>query len=178
MRVALKDARPGRWLLAMQRWLLQQGWRRDDSGRAVPRAQREIQQAPLDAFARRALGKGERRIARGARKFAQLSAARRHALRIAIKRQRYAAEFFESLFDGRPKRQARRQTRYLAALRAAQEALGRANDAGVAAQLLRDVDAGPGGAFVRGWLAAEQAGARACESAGPVRALLKAKTYW
>lgn len=178
MRVALKDARPGRWLLAMQRWLLQQGWRRDDSGRAVPRAQREIQQAPLDAFARRALDKGERRIARGARKFARLSAARRHALRMTVKRQRYAAEFFESLFDGRPKRQARRQTRYLAALRAAQEALGRANDAGVAAQLLRDVDAGPGGAFVRGWLAAEQAGVRACESVGPVRALLKAKTYW
>ncbi len=56
--------------------------------------------------------------------------AQRHALRIAIKRQRYAAEFFLPLLGGR------RQARYLAALQAIQDSMGRNNDARVAWELL------------------------------------------
>ena len=177
MHRALRAARPGRWLLAVQRWLQQAGWRSDASGRPLASTQRDAQQAPLEAFARGALDKGERRIARRARKFGKASAARRHALRIAIKRQRYAAEFFEALFDATGKRR-RRQARYVAALREAQDSLGRANDLRTATRLLQDVDAGAAGAFALGWLAAQQAGAGAEQSAGPVRAVLKAKTYW
>jgi CHAD domain-containing protein len=165
---ALRQARPGAWLLALQRWLQQHGWR------AVPEAQRVVQLSPLDKWARRALQTGHRPIVRGARDFAQLQPLQRHALRIAIKRQRYAAEFFQTLFSGQ------RQLRYLTVLRDAQDSLGRANDAHVAWGLLtaEPVDAGPIGPFVLGWLAAKLAAAANGESAGIVKAFLKSKPYW
>ncbi|MHB1060993.1 MAG: CHAD domain-containing protein, partial [Thiobacillus sp.] len=161
------------------------GWR------DAPEAQRFVQLSPLNKWARRALQKGHRPIARGARDFAQLQAAQRHALRIAIKRQRYAAEFFQTLFA------RRRQDRYLTVLRDAQDSLGRSNDARVAWDLLTaahttphvlqnvvdrsplgPADAGPMGDFVLGWLAAKQADAANAESAEMVRDILKLKPYW
>ncbi|MBW8306913.1 MAG: CHAD domain-containing protein [Thiobacillus sp.] len=185
MQAAVIQARPGAWLLALQRWLLQRGWR------DAPEAQRFVQLSPLNKWARRALQKGHRPIARGARDFAQLQAAQRHALRIAIKRQRYAAEFFQTLFA------RRRQDRYLTVLRDAQDSLGRSNDARVAWDLLTaahttphvlqnvvdrsplgPADAGPMGDFVLGWLAAKQADAANAESAEMVRDILKLKPYW
>ena len=174
MREAMSDAHPGAWLLAMQRWLLQHGWRASPAGGAVPEAQRFAQLAPLDAWARRVLRKGHRPIARGARDFGTLAPAQRHALRIAIKRQRYAAEFFQTLFEGK------RLARYLAVLRDAQDSLGRANDAHIASGLLAaaDVEAGPMGAFALGWLAAKQAEATNGESAALMRAFLELKSCW
>ena len=185
MQTVIRLGHPGAWLLAVQRWLLQRGWR------AVPPAQRLIQLAPLEQWARRALQKGHRRVARGARDFDKLEPAQRHALRIAIKRQRYAVEFFQTLFSGR------RQTRYLAVLRDAQDSLGRSNDAHVAWALLTSghttphvlqnvvdrspsghVDAGPMGDFVLGWLAAKLAESANGESAAHVQAFLKLKSYW
>ncbi|MDP2254119.1 MAG: CHAD domain-containing protein, partial [Thiobacillus sp.] len=167
------QARPGAWLLALQRWLLLRGWR------AVPEAQRFIQLSPLKKWAGRVLQKGHRPIVRGARDFGQLQAAQRHALRIAVKRQRYAAEFFQTLFGGR------RQARYLAVLRDAQDSLGRSNDVRVAWGLLTTPttphvfqNAGPMRDFALGWLAAQQAEAADGESAGPMRAFLKLKPYW
>jgi inorganic triphosphatase YgiF len=174
MRDALTQARPGAWLLAMQRWLLQHGWRADPAGGTLPEAQRFAQLAPLDAWVRRALQKGHRPIVRGARDFATLSPARCHALRIAIKRQRYAAEFFQTLFKGE------RQARYLAVLRDAQDSLGRANDAHIASGLLMEAPAGAGPMrdFALGWLAAAQAAGANGESAGRMRAFLALKPYW
>jgi CHAD domain-containing protein len=168
MRAALTQARPGAWLLALQRWLLLRGWR------AAPEAQRFIQLSPLKKWAGRALQKGHRPIVRGARDFGQLQAAQRHALRIAIKRQRYAAEFFQTLFGGR------RQDRCQAVLRDAQDSLGRTNDARVAWGLLTaaHTDAGPMRDFVLGWLAAKQAEAANGESAGNLQAFMKLKPYW
>jgi CHAD domain-containing protein len=175
MQTAIRLGHPGAWLLAVQRWLLQRGWR------AVPPAQRLIQLSPLEQWARRALQKGHRRVARGARDFDQLEPAQRHALRIAIKRQRYAVEFFQPLFGGYPDGHQRRQARYLAALRDAQDSLGRSNDAHVAWGLLTTapvVDAGPMGQFVLGWLAAKLAEAANDESAGAMRDILKLKRDW
>lgn len=177
MQVALVAAQPGAWLLAMQRWLLRHGWRVASAGGAVPEAQRFEQLSPLDAWARGALQRGHRRVARGARKFAKLTPAERHALRIAIKRERYAAEFFQALFAGHAKA-AKRQARYLAVLREAQDSLGRVNDAHIAWALLM---AAPGGAtvdFALGWLAATLAGAADGESAALMRDFLDAPTYW
>ena len=202
MRSALSQARPGAWLLGLQRGLLQHGWR------GVPEAQRFVQLSPLDKWARRALQKGHRSVVRAARDFAQLQPQQRHALRIAIKRQRYAAEFFRTLFSGR------RQERYLAVLRDAQDSLGRANDAHIAWGLLTaahttphvlqnvvdrsplghttphvlqnvvdrsplgQVETGPMGDFVLGWLAAKQVEASNGESAHHVQTFLKSKPYW
>jgi inorganic triphosphatase YgiF len=174
MQTAIRLGHPGAWLLAVQRWLLQRGWR------AVPPAQRLIQLSPLEQWARRALQKGHRCVARGARDFDKLEAAQRHALRIAIKRQRYAVEFFQPLFGGYPEGHQRRQARYLAALRDAQDSLGRSNDAHVAWRLLATMpaDTGPMGQFVLGWLAAKLAGTANDESAGAVRDILKLKRDW
>ena len=52
MRAALIQARPGAWLLALQRWLLLRGWR------AVPEAQRFIQLSPLEKWARPGAAEG------------------------------------------------------------------------------------------------------------------------
>lgn len=174
MLAALRQARPGAWLLAFQRWLLQRGWRADPAGRAAPEAQRFAQLSPLKKWARRALRKGHPPIVRGARSFVQLQAPQRHALRIAIKRQRYAAEFFQTLFVGR------RQARYLEMLCEAQDSLGRSNDARVASQLLADaeVNAGPMSAFVLGWLAAQQAQESMEELAGHLQNFVKFAPYW
>jgi triphosphatase len=181
MHEALAQARPGAWLLAVQRWLLLHGWRlyprgghQYPSGGVVPDAQCAIQLSQLDRWARRALRKGHRPIVEGASAFGQLQPMQRHALRIAIKRQRYAAEFFQTLFAGC------RQAGYLAVLRDAQDSLGLANDAHIAFELMKTIQAETGsmGAFVLGWLAAKQAEAATGESAGHMRAFLELKTYW
>jgi CHAD domain-containing protein len=168
MREALAQASPGAWLLAVQRWLLLHGWREGSE------AQRFVQLSQLDRWARRALRKGHRPIVQGARGFGQLQPMQRHALRIAIKRQRYAAEFFQTLFAGR------RQASYLAVMRDAQDSLGLANDAHIAFELMKTAEAetGPMGPFVLGWLAAKQAEAATGESAGHMRAFLELKAYW
>jgi CHAD domain-containing protein len=174
MQAAIDEARPGAWLLAMQRWLLQHGWR------AVPEEQRFEQLSPLDKWARRALKQGHRRVKRGARAFATLRPLERHALRIAIKRQRYAAEFFQTLFGGHAEGRKRRQAQYLAVLRDAQDSLGRANDARIAAELMAAVppETGPMADFVRGWLAAKLADAGNGENAALMQAFLDTATYW
>lgn len=174
MQTALGQARPGAWLLGMQRWLQQRGWRSASSGGGVPEPQRFAQLAPLDEWVRRALKKGHRPIVLGARDFARLKPLERHALRIAIKRQRYAAEFFQGLFA------SRRQQPYLDCLRAAQDSLGHSNDARVAWQLLADarVDADPMIEFVRGWLAAIQANDTATGSVRHLQNFIKLRPYW
>src|SRR5512143_2475829 len=175
MRRALAEAQPGAWLLAMQRWLLQHGWRSGASGAALPEAQRFAQLAPLDQWARQALRRGHRVVVRGARMFAELAPPQRHALRIAVKRQRYAAEFFQALF-----RHERRQARYLAVLCDAQDSLGWANDARIAAGLMASakLDTGPMGDFVLGWLAARQADTGGGDAARHVEEFLAAKAFW
>ena len=180
MRAALADARPGAWLLAMQRWLLQHGWRAAPDGGTVAEAQRFEQLSPLDTWARRALKRGHRRVERGARAFAELQPLERHALRIAIKRQRYAGEFFETLFAAHSGRDRRRQAQYLALLRDAQDSLGRANDARIAAELMvaAPPETGPMADFVRGWLAARLADTGNGESAALMQEFLDAATYW
>lgn len=136
----IRREHPGAWLLAFQRWLMQQGWR------DMPESWRRIQLSPLKKWVRRKLQKGHRRIARAP---AQVRPAERHALRIAVKRQRYAVEFFQALFVGC------RQTGYLAALQDLQESLGRVNDRSVAMRLLTEAGAelGPMGRFALDWLA-------------------------
>ncbi|MEW6591259.1 MAG: CYTH and CHAD domain-containing protein [Pseudomonadota bacterium] len=173
MRAALHAAPPGAWLRRMQRWVQAHGWRVEaDAGDQG--ARRLAQLDSLDDWARQTLKRGHRRIVRDARAFSRLAPAERHALRIAIKRQRYAAEFFRTLFGGK------RAARYLAVLRAAQDSLGRGNDAHVGAELLRTAppDTGSMGDFARGWLAARLADTEGGDSAAVMRRLLDAPTYW
>jgi len=125
---AVGSVRYASLLLSLIAWLHGERWRRD-----APPERGEALAAPLKGFARQALKQGERRMRRRARNLAQADAPKRHRLRIAAKRMRYATEFFESLY---PARQVRPFIKSLAAL---QDALGKLNDAAVARKLLRDL---------------------------------------
>ena len=168
MRQELAGAHPGAWLLAFQQWLLQHGWR------SSPAETRLLQMAPQLDAARRILKKGHRGIVRRAREFERLSPPERHALRIAMKRQRYAAEFFQGLFKARP------QNRYLGLAREIQDSLGRANDAHIALMRLDelDFDRSRAGGFARGWLAAKIDSGADSESPALIDEFVGLKPYW
>lgn len=126
----------------------------------------------LAGFAARAIRKGHRRLAAGARRLSILTPAERHQLRLEAKKVRYAAEGFAPLF------RAKRVERYLEVVSDIQDDLGRANDAAVAARLLEEIRMPAAFAhFARGWLAAHaQSGAAGLERHGD--RLAQAKPFW
>ncbi|MDQ2083511.1 CHAD domain-containing protein [Xanthobacteraceae bacterium Astr-EGSB] len=81
---------------------------------------------PLVGFAAHALSRVYAKLLRKAAGFELLSAAERHEARIALKRLRYALDFFVNLFDGRSKKKFIRKVTRL------QDDLGRMNDLSVA----------------------------------------------
>ena len=168
MRVAVADAKPGAWLLACQRWLAQRAWR------DVADGQRVVQSAPLREWARAAIKRRHRAIARRTRAFADLQPSQQHALRIAIKRQRYASEFFQGMFKGR------RQARYQRVLAQMQDSLGRLNDAQVARVLLAPLEDETGGMaqFVMGWLAAASMPGFQADISSQLKDFMKCAPYW
>jgi CHAD domain-containing protein len=129
-------------------------------------------------FAVAALDDCYRRVRRRGRQFAALTDAELHALRIRVKRLRYAVEFLAPLFPA-----ARVKPFRDAAVRL-QDLLGHLNDAAVATALL-DEAVGPqpagelrsGRAYVLGWSAAQAAHARAGLAAA-WRQLREADPFW
>lgn len=136
--------------LALRRKAWRDGARDDATRTGDPGSARE--------FAARALDRLHRRAVKKCQGLAALTPEQRHRARIALKKARYAAEFFETLFDA-----PARARRYLRSLGKIQESLGADNDAAAAARLLREIEADGGGqtafasGFVRGWRAHEQA---------------------
>lgn len=128
-------------------------------------------------FAKAALTRLRKRAMRKSRRLATQTPDQRHAARIALKKARYGAEFFESLF-GHP-RAARDFTRTLAAL---QDGLGAFNDLTAAnRQLARlhadDASLALAASFVRGWCA--HAACASLDHAHESEKRLKAlKTFW
>jgi triphosphatase len=130
-----------------------------------------------DAFAARALTRLRKRLLKKSKNFAQLSAEERHRVRIALKKARYGAEFFESLFEDRKGARA-----YLHALGDMQDQLGVFNDLEVANGLLDRIDAehpdaARASGFIRGWFAhaAQQGVAHAKKSE---KRLKKLAPFW
>lgn len=82
------------------------------------------------------LRKAHARVMRAARHLERLGAPQRHRLRIAVKRLRYLTDVWSSLWP------QRRSRRYLTQLEKLQQALGALNDAAVAGQTLRQLNAG------------------------------------
>ncbi|RZI44152.1 CHAD domain-containing protein [Herbaspirillum sp. HC18] len=110
----------------------------------------------LSDFAGRSLARLHKRLLRRGRRLKEASDEARHRTRIAAKKARYAAEFFESLF---PKRTV---TRYLDALSALQDELGLLNDMRVADRLLAELgnnrhDLAAAIGYARGYIAATAA---------------------
>lgn len=93
---------------------------------------------PLDRFARRVLQERHDKVLRRGRKFRSLDAERLHRLRIAIKKQRYAAEFLRPAVA--PSALARAQAKaYIDATARLQGALGALNDRTVAQHMVADL---------------------------------------
>lgn len=117
---------------------------------AAPEASRAGSAA---AFAATALTRARRRVLRRSEGLAAQTPESRHEARIALKKARYAAEFFEGLF--RRRKAARAWAEALAEL---QDSLGAFNDLATANRLLDRLDADDPtlarvSGFVRGWFA-------------------------
>ncbi len=125
LRAALRSGRPARLLLELGRWAasLEEVEDADEAGRE-PHGRR------AEAFARTALGRLDRKARKQAATALDGSPAARHDLRIALKKLRYAAEFFRSLYG---RKTSRRHLRRLGRLL---DLLGTQNDVETAQQLI------------------------------------------
>lgn len=126
VRAALAQRRCSRFELALGAWIEQRGWRCDVSGDKLATLA-----APAGPFAARLLARQHGKLTKRARKFKQLSTEQRHELRLAVKKLRYAADFFLPLFGGHAS-----SKRYARRLSQLQERLGRYNDAATTRHLL------------------------------------------
>jgi inorganic triphosphatase YgiF len=102
-------------------WILDGKWSSSDDELLAARRER-----PAAEFAAELLTQNRKKILKKAARIEQLDPERRHKLRIAIKKLRYACEFFANLFAGR-KRDTRRK-RFSKMLEDLQDALGTLND--------------------------------------------------
>ena len=114
-----------RYMLQLGCWIEACGWRAQATERGA-----EWLERPVVEFAAHLLGKRQRKALKLGRQFAQLSADERHRVRIALKKLRYATEFFQTLY---PKKDTKP---YLAALKDLQDRLGHLNDVAVAERLI------------------------------------------
>ena len=149
-RAAIEAPSYTRYMLQLRGWIEARGWREAPTERGQAWLER-----PAGDFAAHVLGKRQRKALKLGRHFGELSAKERHQVRIALKKLRYATEFFAALY---PKK---RSKPYLAALKDLQDRLGHLNDVAVAEQLIGALigQAAPGagaelriaGGLVLGW---------------------------
>lgn len=144
--------------------------------RAWSRAGDSTARGSAHDFAKRALSRLRRQALKRCKGLAERPAPERHEARIALKKARYAAEFFGSLFD-EPARG------YQRALSKLQESLGADTDMEMASRLLDAIDASEGAktmaasGFSRGWWAhAQRAGVAKAKKSD--RALRKLRPFW
>jgi triphosphatase len=115
-------------ILETAAWIQAGDWVRD-----VSKAGRKRRDLAVPTLAEEELRRRWRRVLKRGRRLAELDPEQRHQVRIEIKKLRYAAEFFESLFKGKETK-ARRQAA-LKTLEALQETLGDLNDIAVGAHI-------------------------------------------
>jgi triphosphatase len=102
-------------------WLANGEWSRDAEPLTAARRER-----PAVDFAAEILANRTKKILKKIENVEALDGRRRHKLRIAVKKLRYASEFFAGLFPGR--KQAIQRKRFSKTLKALQESLGTLND--------------------------------------------------
>lgn len=128
VRAAVGSDRYTAFLLGLGAWVEKRGWRDQ------PVSEESVRLfGPVTGLADHLLNKRHKKAKRAGHGFAHLPVAQRHQLRIALKKLRYAAEFFRSLYDDKPVR------RYLNELAAFQDALGHLNDVATATRLLHEL---------------------------------------
>jgi len=123
-RRAVDSARYRRFILSFGAWLAAGGW-----ARGADRTARRVGADPVGRFASATLEQRHSKARKRGRKLAAQGPAQRHRLRIAIKKLRYAGDFFSGLYARQP---ARRMLRQLSGL---QDILGAMNDAAQAERM-------------------------------------------
>lgn len=154
-------------VLDLGRFVVARHWRIDASDE-----RQALLDAPLVDFAARELARRRRRMLRGHDWLEGVPIATLHALRLAGKRLRYAAEFFAPLFARGAGKATRRYLKRLAVL---QEALGLVNDADVAQALLAQLHVTGRKAADLTWAAGAVVGVTV---AGAARARHDAESAW
>jgi inorganic triphosphatase YgiF len=151
VRACIESRRYARLVLELGGWISARGWQEHASGGDSTRWL-----APASEFADSELERRHRKVSRLADRL-EVSDDARHAVRIELKKLRYASEFFRDLY---PRRGARRFLRRMARVQAA---LGHVNDLATAERILGELLARLGAertrehdraaGFVEGWAA-------------------------
>jgi inorganic triphosphatase YgiF len=133
-RRAVRSARYQRLMLSLAGWL--ESWSEPIE---LEPEQRAALGEPIGAFASRVLGQRYNRVRARGRKFDKLSSRELHRVRIAVKKFRYATDFFAGLYEGGLARAA------LHRLSDLQDILGAINDAATVTELMAHGFDGAGG---------------------------------
>ncbi|SNS17157.1 MULTISPECIES: CYTH and CHAD domain-containing protein [unclassified Azospirillum] len=140
VRDAILSPRYTSLLLELAAWVDGRGWRNQ------PVSERSaLLLRPVSEMAGALLTKRYKQARRRGRGFAHAEPAERHELRIALKKLRYAADFFRSLFDQRAVR------RFLEDLSGLQDKLGHLQDVATVTKLMRELEDTATGPATKGW---------------------------
>ena len=175
VRACIESRRYARLVLELGGWIHARGWQEHASGGDSLRWL-----APASDFAEAELERRHRKVGRLADRL-DVSDDARHAVRIELKKLRYASEFFRDLY---PRRGAKRFVRRMARV---QTALGRMNDVATAERILAELLArlGPertrehdrAAGFVEGW-AAQLAADALRETENAWERLERTRAFW
>ncbi len=121
VRSALSSKRYTAAMLEMSAWIEHRSWRSHTSEKQLS--------GPIKGISGKLLSKRHNKVLKIGKNFAKIPSADRHCIRIALKKTRYASEFFASLYsDARTKP-------YITSMKQLQTALGAANDVATAETL-------------------------------------------
>ncbi|MDJ1157070.1 CHAD domain-containing protein [Chelatococcus sp. SYSU_G07232] len=123
---ALADVRYTRFVLSLGSWIEHRGWRNGLPGEAIA-----LLSEPCTGPAADILARQHRRVLKRGAHFGRMTPEERHELRLALKKLRYAADFFAPLYANQ-----RKTKPYLSALSRLQDVMGRYNDAATTRELL------------------------------------------
>ncbi|MFC5069284.1 CHAD domain-containing protein [Flaviflagellibacter deserti] len=126
----LEKPQTNRFLLSLGRLIERRNWR-DDVASETP----AILAEQASVFASRCLARLQRKAIKQGRHFRHLQPEHRHALRLTLKKLRYAVEFFLPLYA-----EQALARKYLKRLSRLQDALGTDNDVTTTRTLLRDIE--------------------------------------
>ena len=151
-RRALGNRRYTDLLLQLEAWIDGGRWPAARGGKpenGKPAA--DLLEQPVLSFSADVLGAAHARLVKLGARHRKLDEGEFHKLRIRVKKQRYAIEFFRNLYTDKTAR------RYIAALKALQDVLGTAHDALVGRALIPELEANAAGTAdraigqVEGW---------------------------
>jgi triphosphatase len=128
-KAAVASERYRKTVLRTALWLINGEWSRNADPPAVGRRER-----PIVDFAQEVLRRRTKKVAKKAGKLEKLSVQERHELRIAVKKLRYATDFFAGLANSKRTKARKRLSKELKTL---QDALGKLNDMAVHEKLAR-----------------------------------------